>query len=124
MKKEISVAVRFLIGIRWDGRETKLSPEETGAKINNPAQYCLDRQWTRIEGVGADWKRFPVYTNPYPIVLGYGSRPTSNPGPTPEWELKRRSKAEAFAEKERAAKERAKIALAAAAVSAAVDNYF
>lgn len=92
MKKEISVTVRFLIGVRWDGRETKLSTEEAGTRINNPAQYCLDRQWTRIEGVAKDWSRFEVYKNPYPIVLGYGYRPQPDPGPTPDWEINRRKK--------------------------------
>jgi len=92
MKKEISVTVRYLIGVRWDGRETKLSTKETGARLDNPAQYCIDRQWVRIEGVALDWARFEVYKNPYPIILGYGSRPAPDPGPTPEWELDRRKK--------------------------------
>ena len=88
----IFVKARFLIGVRWDGRETKFRSADVQGEIQNPAQYCLDRQWVRIEGVAKDWSRFPVYSNPYPIVLGYGYRPQPDPGPTPDWELDRREK--------------------------------
>ena len=115
--KTIFATVRFLIGFRWDGRMFKLDPKELGGNIKNPAQYCIDRGWTKIEGVGRNWYRFVVYHNPYPVIVGYGSLPKPDPGPTPEWELERAKKAAEYNSPEaiaaRAAKKAAKEAEAA-----------
>ena len=122
--KRIFVKARFLIGVRWDGQETKFKSADVQGEINNPAQYCIDRQWTRIEGVATDWRRFTVYRNPYPLVLGYGFRPAPNPGPTPEWELERRAREDAYYSPEAIAERAAKKAAKEAAKKAEAEEYW
>lgn len=64
--KELHVVARFMIGIRYDGREQLLADR----RIDDLVDTCLRNQWTRIDGVTFDATRFTVYRNPYPIVTG------------------------------------------------------
>jgi hypothetical protein len=122
--RRIFVKARFLIGIRWDGRETKFRAGDVKGEIQNPAQFCIDRQWLRIEGVATDWTRFQVYSNPYPIILGYGSRPKPDPGPTPDWELERRSREAEYNSPEAVASRAAKKAAKEAEAKKAAEEYW
>lgn len=122
--RRIFVKARFLVGVRWDGRETKFKSMDVQGEIQNPAQFCIDHQWVRIEGVATDWKRFQVYANPYPIILGYGSRPKPDPGPTPDWELERRRKEAEYNSPEAIAARAAKKAAKEAEAKKLAEEYW
>jgi hypothetical protein len=122
--RRIFVKARFLIGIRWDGREIKFRSKDVQGEIQNPAQFCINRSWTKIEGVATDWSRFEVYKNPYPIVLGYGYRPAPDPGPTPDWELERRRKHSEYNSPEAVASRAAKKAAKEAEAKLAAEEYW